>query len=123
MAKLKAVTSEQVDEVINGDLVVTGNLKGGWASEVRADLDVLQVSAAPRPKATAGIGQWTLISAASGAALALPAGGKWAYFGFRRTDASGALNGAPVAGVAAGGTTILTAVAVCTPYAVAWKVI
>jgi len=59
------------------------------------------------PTGSSGIGQWVTISSASGAALVLPAGGTWAWFGQRFFN--GGQQGWSV-GVNAGGTTVMGAV-------------
>lgn len=77
---------------------------------------------APIPTATASaVGEWKHISSASGDALALPAGGTWAYFCFyRKSDAEqiSSISG----GVAAGGTTLLAGSGGLEGWALVWRV-
>jgi hypothetical protein len=59
------------------------------------------------PTGTGGVaGNWTSILPGSGAAAVLPSGGTWAYFSFRVTDATGALDGNHSTSISAGGTQI-----------------
>lgn len=60
-----------------------------------------------RPQSAAGVGQWLSISAGVSTALALPAGGTWAFF-VLTTSGTGAVAAFNI-GVAAGGTTIVGA--------------
>ena len=66
------------------------------------------INAVVPPTASAGLGQWTSITSAVGAALVLPAGGTWSYFALLFN--SGVVSNFGV-GVAAGGTSVGAAVA------------
>lgn len=61
---------------------------------------------APLPQTAAGVGQWS--GGANGQPWVLPAGGTWAYWGARFSTVTGIWDGgvAPIASIAAGGTTI-----------------
>lgn len=74
-----------------------------WASVV--------AYAAPLPQTAAGGGQVVGQLFVSGGAWVLPAGGTWEYWGFTIIAGTGVLTGASYYGVAAGGTTIVAAVA------------
>jgi hypothetical protein len=79
--------------------------------------------AMPIAKSGSGVGQVQAISAASGTnvTLALPAGGTWAYFGWTNNTTSG-VDANIVAGVAAGGTTIVGPITGQTLLAFCWRV-
>lgn len=75
------------------------------------------------PKIGAGVGQWTVLLSATGTAIALPAGGTWAYFWLAfnvstNTFASSGLQ----AGFAAGGSLIDSGIANAQVSAVAWRI-
>lgn len=81
------------------------------------------IGAPATPTATGGVaGHWTSILPGSGNAAVLPAGGTWAYFSFRVTDSTGALDGNYGTGLAAGGTTVGAAVAGRSWVGVAWRI-
>jgi len=77
---------------------------------------------APLPQGSSGVGYWEPISAGTGAALSLPAGGTWAYLVLGNQSSSNNLQGTFFAGVAAGGTQIYAAVAGYAPQAVVWRI-
>jgi hypothetical protein len=75
------------------------------------------------PTGTGGVaGNWSAILPGTGAAAVLPAGGTWAYFSFRTTDATGALDGNHSTGVSAGGTQIGAGLAGRTWVGFAWRI-
>jgi hypothetical protein len=76
---------------------------------------------APLPKTGVGVGEWVSIGSAVGAALALPAGGTWAYWMLTVSN-SGTLTGNAPAGVAAGGTTLAAASAGFYHIGFCWRV-
>lgn len=75
---------------------------------------------APRPTASAGVGQFTLLAPGAGNALVLGAGGTWAYHGLG-TDASGNVVSF-FASVAAGATEIQPATGGTNWVACAWRI-
>lgn len=75
---------------------------------------------APRPTASAGVGQFTLLAPGAGNALVLGAGGTWAYHGLG-TDASGNVVSF-FANVAAGATEIQPATGGTNWVACAWRI-
>ena len=77
------------------------------------------INAVIPPTASAGLGQWTNIGTAAGAALTLPAGGTWAYFAL--LFGSGAATG-QAAGVAAGGSAVGAATSGQTWAGFAWRI-
>jgi hypothetical protein len=77
------------------------------------------INAVVPPTASAGLGQWTVINSAVGAALVLPAGGTWAYFALQLN--TGVIANAAI-GVAAGGTSVGAAVAGQNWVGFAWRV-
>lgn len=79
------------------------------------------INAVVPPTASAGLGQWVLLTAAPGAALNLPAGGTWAYFALQIASTSGGV-GDYRASVAAGGALVAAAAAGFTHFGFAWRV-
>jgi hypothetical protein len=79
------------------------------------------INAVVPPTASAGLGQWTLLSGAASAALSLPAGGTWAYFVITVNTSSGGANNY-AASVAAGGSAVASAVTGFTHFGFAWRV-
>jgi hypothetical protein len=77
------------------------------------------INAVVPPTQSAGLGQWATLTSAVGAALVLPAGGTWAYSATRYSSGT-ATNAA--AGVAAGGTSVVAAVAGQNWTGFAWRV-
>ena len=77
-------------------------------------------TAQPKAKTSTGAGQFLQITSSVGVALVLPAGGTWAYFGQRIASSSGGIL-AVVAGINAGGSTILTASAGNSGEGWAWR--
>jgi hypothetical protein len=77
------------------------------------------IVAPPLPTSSAGVGQFVLQSPALSAALVLPAGGTWAYFGSLYN--SGVVANA-AAGVGAGGATVGAAVAGQNWIAFVWRI-
>ena len=61
------------------------------------------INAVVPPTGGAGVGQWTNLSPAVGAALTLPAGGTWAYFALLFNNGAAS---SQASGVAAGGTVV-----------------
>ena len=87
------------------------------ASAARTTLSVPAV-----PVDGAIVGEWKAIASTVGGALALPAGGTWAYFALAKIDATGALTTSVTAGVDPGGTTILLGVAGWQNFGFCWRV-
>jgi hypothetical protein len=73
------------------------------------------------PTGSAGVGQWTLVYAAAGANVVLPAGGTWAWFLITRITANSSIGGVN-ASVGAGGSTILAGAAGQDNFALVWRV-
>lgn len=71
------------------------------------------------PQSAAGLGQWTLVYAATNTSISLPAGGTWAWFLIKRSS-SGTVN-AIFANVDAGGTVLSAGAASQDMYAVCWR--
>ena len=77
------------------------------------------------PTASSGAGQFVLIdtSAAVGDGYGLPSGGTWAYFAFRVNNSTGAVPGGNAfAGVAAGGTSVISGLSGHYLYGFAWRI-
>lgn len=74
-----------------------------------ADLARAAISAPPQPTNAGTVGQVSTVTGASGGPITLPAGGTWFYFLWRVLDSGDVINGAQLAGVAPGGTTVATA--------------
>lgn len=77
------------------------------------------INAVVPPTASAGLGQWTAIASVVGGALVLPAGGTWSYFALQVNSGVVANFGA---GVAAGGTSVGSAVAGQNWGGFAWRI-
>ncbi len=86
-------------------LSVRGNSGGSAAAESSVDMATLR-GMLGFPTNSTGLGEWRRVSVASSGVFTLPAGGTWAYFYIRHSNAGAisAING----GVAAGGTNVLT---------------
>lgn len=76
---------------------------------------------APRPTASAGLGQWVYQSPGNGVNWYLPAGGTWAFFGHLFDQATGVLYDCNV-GVYAGGSLVGTGTSGRVWLGVAWRV-
>jgi hypothetical protein len=76
----------------------------------------------PTPKTAAGVGQWVAIVPAMGAALVVPAGGTWAWFGTGYIAGSGIWAAALLGGIAAGGSNALGAQANTQWSGVFWRI-
>jgi len=80
----------------------------------------------PAPKPRAGtsdsdIGRWRLLQGSADASVVLPSGGTWAYNAFRFNTSTGVFHAAS-SGVAAGGTTIVSALSGYTGFSYIWRV-
>lgn len=67
-----------------------------------ATTSYVQSYAAPKPQVASGIGQWVQFNDG-----VLPAGGTWAYYAMQIADDGNVINAFAVAGINAGGTTVL----------------
>lgn len=103
-----------------GATTVRGNASGSAAVETDVSMASLRTMLG-FPVTGAGLGQWVLLTAASGAALNLPAGGTWAYFILSVASTSGGV-GDYKASVAAGGTLASAAIAGFTHLGFAWRI-
>ena len=80
---------------------------------------LVEATAHPLAIAGGGVGEFTGISATSGAALVLPAGGTWIYF-YLLINAGGGISG-HLSGHAAGGSTIYGGAPDIQPIGWAWR--
>lgn len=89
----------------------------------QSDLNTYPASGiAPLPVATSdAVGEFKVITASVGAALSLPAGGTWAWFGMYKADVGNTVSTIS-GGVAAGGTQIFAASTGNQPHAMTWRV-
>lgn len=103
-----------------GNNKITG-LAAGTASTDAARVG--QVPVLPNTSGSSTAGHWQLIAPGSGVAATLPSGGTWGYFIFL-IDADGAITavGGFAASVAAGGSTIGSAVANNSWIGFAWRI-
>lgn len=108
-------TASEINALDGVTAIGTSIVRAADATGVRST-----ISSPPTPTQTAGVGQWLGIAAASGAALALPSGGVWAYFVIS-TNINGEIVGFAT-NVVAGGTTIVGAASGVASNGIAWRV-
>lgn len=99
-------------------------IANGGTNSSSAASALSNLGGATKPQAAAGVGQFQLQIATLAAALVLPAGGSWAYFAlpFNASGQVSTSTPAPVAGVAAGGTTVGAATSGWFWYGFSWRV-
>ncbi|WP_433766622.1 hypothetical protein [Pseudomonas putida] len=111
----------------NGDTLVIGKSSpaGAWVAmwgSAQFPYSSVYSGLALKPIAVAGRGAWQAIVAVVNTALALPAGGTWAYFALPfASSGSSQSSVSPLTGVAAGGTINAAAVATQYWYGFAWR--
>ncbi len=102
---LVGVTAAKLRAAAGATAIGANLLTAATEAAARAEID-----AAPGPQSASGAGQWLIVSAGTGVAATLPAGGTWAWFAISITTATGAVV-ATDTGIGAGGDTIRAAAA------------
>lgn len=105
-------------DVVTSDYATATGLSVIQAASATAARSALSVP--PAPTASTGVGQWASLTSAVGAALVLPAGGTWVLFA-PAYNASGNHAGTTF-GVAAGGSTVGSAIAGAAWNGFAWRI-